>query len=153
MTEQAVDITRWNKKVDLILKSYGPVIKKIVDFGNSRVAASVAKNLSGMSPGMWTAKSGKQYVVSSAGYYPGKLPVRRITGTLARAYQVRNVTEYLSAHFINSKVARYAKHVHEGTRFLKPRPYFKNAFDSNKTAILNYWNYQFIKEMRRIGQA
>jgi len=130
-----VDITRWNAKVNKLLEEYGPVVEKIVAYGNTKVSGAVARNLSGGS------------------YYPGKLPVRRVTGTLARAYQVKKSTPYLFMHLMNSGVAKYAKFVHEGTRFMKPRPYFKDAFDSNRQAILNYWNYQFILAMRKTGRA
>jgi len=153
-----VDITRWNAKVNKLLEEYGPVVEKIVAYGNTKVAGAVIRNLSG--PGVpyeirTSKKTGKEYVkVSSmAGYYSSKLPVRRITGTLARAYQVKKSTPYLFMHLMNSGVAKYAKFVHEGTRFMKPRPYFKDAFDSNRQAILNYWNYQFILAMRKTGRA
>jgi len=135
MAELKVDISRWNKKVDKLLREYGPTIEKIVAYGNTKVSASVARNLSGGS------------------YYPGKLPVRRVTGTLARAYEIRKVTPYLFMHLMNSKVANYAKYVHDGTRYLKPRPYFKNAFSDNRVAIMNYWRYQFILEIRKTGRA
>jgi len=153
MSEAKVDISGWNKKVDKLLREYGPVVEKIVAYGNTKVSASVNKNLSGMSPGTRTSKSGRQYVVSSKYYYPGKLPVRRITGTLARAYQISKVTPYLYLHKMNSNVANYARYVHDGTRYLKPRPYFKNAFTNNRVAIMNYWRYQFILEIRKTGRA
>jgi hypothetical protein len=134
--QTAVDISRWNRKVDDLLREYGPTVAKIVAYANTRVAGAVAQNLSG------------------SAYYPGRLPVRRVTGTLARSYRVDPVNApYLFMHRMDSSVANYAKFVHEGTRYLKPRPYFRNAFDSNRQAIMNYWRYQFILEMRRRGQA
>jgi len=136
MPEQTkVDIRRWNKKVDKLLREYAPVVKKIVRYGNSKVSKSIDKNLRGGS------------------YYPGKLPVRLITGTLRRAYKARKLTPYLYAHYMDKSIANYAGFVHYGTKYLKPRPYFRNAFDSNKSVIMNYWRYQFILEMRKTGRA
>ena len=136
MAEQTkVDIRGWNKKVNTLLKEYGPTVAKIVAYGNTKVAMAVNNNLRGGS------------------YYPGKLPVRLITGTLRRAYTVNRLTPYLFAHYMDQNIANYAKHVHYGTRFMKPRPYFKNAFDDNRQAIMNYWRYQFILETRKVGRA
>ena len=86
-------------------------------------------------------------------YLSGKLPVRTVTGTLRRSYRVEKLTPYLFRHRMDSSVANYAKHVHEGTRYLKRRPYFRKAFDGNRQAIMNYWQYQFILEMRKTGRA
>lgn len=131
----AVDITRWNKKVDKLLKEHGPTVEKIVQWGNSKVSSSVIRNLSGSQ------------------YFSGRLPVRRVTGTLARSYEISKVTPYLFVHRMNSSVANYAKFVHEGTRYMRKRPYFKSALDENRQAIMNYWRYQFILETRRTGRA
>ena len=136
MTENPkIDIRRWDKKVNTLLKNYGPTVEKIVAYGNTKVSRSVNRNLSG------------------GEYYPGKLPVTRVTGTLSRAYTIRKVTPYLFIHFMDSRVANYAGYVHDGTRYMKPRPYFKNGFNDNRQAIMNYWNYQFILDTRKVGRA
>lgn len=135
MDKTTIDITRWNKKVDALLKAYGPTVEKIVAYGNTKVGASVIKNLSGST------------------YIPGTLPVRRITGTLARSYRHQKITPYLYLHKMDSSIANYAAAVHEGRGHMPRRPYFKDAFDSNRTAIMNYWRYQFILETRKIGRA
>ena len=134
MEQATVDTRKWNAKVNKLLKECGPTIAKIVAYGNTKVSTSVNKNLSG------------------SAYYIGKLPVVRRTGTLRRAYQVHMLTPHLFIHRMNSQIAEYAKFVHDGTRYLKPRPYFRNAFSDNKQAIMNYWKYQFIFKMREIGQ-
>ena len=133
--EPRVDKSGWNAKYDELLRDYGSTVEKIVAYGNTKVSKSVIKNLSG------------------GEYYPGKLPVRRVTGTLARAYTIRMVTPYLFKHFMDYRVANYAAAVHEGTRYMKPRPYFRNAITDNKQAIMNYWRYQFILEIRKTGRA
>ena len=130
-----IDTRRWDAKVNTLLKEYGPTVEKIVKYGNTKVSLAVVKNLSGSE------------------YYPGKLPVRRVTGTLARAYHINMVTKYLFAHVMDSRVAKYARFVHDGTRYMKPRPFFKNAFSDNSQAIMNYWRYQFILETRKVGRA
>ena len=78
MPEQVkVDIRGWNRKVKKLLKEYGPTVEKIVRYGNSKVSRAVDRNLRGGS------------------YFPGKLPVRLITGTLRRAYKINRITLYL----------------------------------------------------------
>ena len=131
----SVDTTGWNRKVNALLREYGPTVEKIVAYGNTKVSASVSKNLSGSS------------------YYVGKLPVVRRSGDLRRAYEVHKMTPYLFVHRMNSQIAEYAKYVHDGTRYLKRRPFFKNAFEVNKQAIMNYWKYQFLLKVRSIGTA
>ena len=130
-----VDITRWNRKVKEVIADVGEELKKTLAYGNTKLAGAVTKNLAG------------------SAYYPGKLPVRRVTGTLARAYRVNKQTDYLYAHGMDRNVANYAVYVHYGTRYLKPRPYFKDAVNSQKPAILNYWRYQLILAARKKGQA
>jgi len=135
MSKPKMDTRRWNAKVNNLLKEHGPTIEKIVKYGNTKVSKSVARNLSGST------------------YFPGKLPVRRVTGTLARAYEVRMVTPYLFAHFMNSSVANYAKYVHEGTRYLKPRPYFRNALNDNRQGIMAIRQAQAAEDLRKVIKA
>jgi len=130
-----VDVLNWNRKVAKLLREYGPEVKKIVDYGNNKVGNSIAHNLSG---GI---------------YMPGRLPVRRKTGDLFRAYQQKRITQYLYLHGMNSKVANYAKWVHEGTKRLLPRPYFQNAFDYSRMPIMHFWRATFLNSVRKTGRA
>ena len=135
MNEIGANAIRWNLKVKQLQKEIGPEITKTVLWGSTQLASAITKNLSGTS------------------YFPGKLPVKINTGTLRRAYQFKQISPFLMMHFMDPQIAEYAKFVHYGTKYMKPRPFFKNAVNERRQAIMNYFNYQIIKKTREIGRA
>lgn len=135
MSEIGVNATKWNRKVKQLQRELGPEITKTVLWGSTQLASAITKNLSGTA------------------YYSGKLPVKVNTGTLRRAYQVNKISPFLMVHFMDPKIAEYAKFVHFGTKYLKPRPFFKNAVNERRQAIMNYFKYQTLKKTREVGRA
>uniref|UniRef100_A0A6M3JV48 Tail protein n=1 Tax=viral metagenome TaxID=1070528 RepID=A0A6M3JV48_9ZZZZ len=57
----------------------------------------------------------------------GKMPVPRVTGTLARSLTLMPIDLFTYAVWSNPKVAHYAKFVHDGTKFMYPRRYIGDA--------------------------
>ena len=130
-----VDVLNWNRKVAKLLREYGPEVKKIVDYGNNKLGGNIASNLSGGS------------------YTPGRLPVKRITGTLFRAYQQKAITPFLYLHFMNPRIANYAKYVRFGTKRMLPRPFGENAVNYAKMPIMHFWRATFLNSVRKTGRA
>ena len=135
MSEIGVKAVKWNRKVKQLQNELGPEIIKTVKWGSTQLASAITKNLSG------------------SAYYSGKLPVTVKTGTLRRAYQVKEISPFLMMHYMDPKIAEYAKFVHYGTKHMAPRPYFKNAVNERRQAINNYFKYQILKKTREIGRA
>jgi len=115
--KQMVDTSVFNFRMKMIqlqiIKTMPPKIQE----GAQLIHNEVDKNLSGGS------------------YSPGQLPIRRITGTLARALQMAPVNPFHWKVWIDSHIAPYWVYVHFGTSKLARRMFFLDAVTATKAQV------------------
>jgi HK97 gp10 family phage protein len=83
----------------------------------------------------------------------GKLPVNIMTAYLAQSIKRIKISTVLGAVYSDNTVANYNRHVHFGTRRMKPRPFLQAAVDERRPAILNRMKYEIMKEINKAGRA
>ena len=134
MNQQYVDASRWYIKSQAVLAIVTSEVPKAVDWAHDDLIKEVKKNLSG-----WT-------------YYPGKLPVRRVFGHLARSISKIRFSKLTRAVVSLNAIAHYNIHVHYGTKKVPARPFITDAANKRRPAYLNRFNYVFKKAVRRVGR-
>jgi len=81
----------------------------------------------------------------------GKMPVPRVTGTLARSLKITKLNAGLWVVFADSKVAKYAIYVHEGTRKMQPRRFIGDVVTQRKGIYLRYLKMRVKAAIRSVG--
>jgi len=128
------DVSGWNRKSRAVRRELLRTIPRAVQEISDDVHRRTVKNLSG------------------GVYLRGILPVRRVTGTLARSIQRANVSFGLIAVFANERIAHYAKYVHNGTRFMPPRRFLGDVITERRH--WGHWKLKdsIIKAIRKVGR-
>ena len=101
-----------------------------VKWGTSEIVKSATKNVMGISHPEGTPSP-----------YPGKLPVTRISRELSKSIKYYFISPVSSIVFADTRQADYAEYVHDGTRYMAPRPFLREAINERRQAILNRFRY------------
>lgn len=133
--EQFVDVTGAHLKIKQVKKILGSTAAIEIMKGAQEIYDKADKNLSG------------------GRYLPGTLPVRRITGTGARGLTLTQLEEYMWVIWMNLKIAFYMLYVHDGTKYMKRRPYLENAAMEREFAIRARIQRQILKKVREVGRS
>lgn len=132
--DKYVDTTGFTMKTMRIKMAMAKDMPKVIQKGAQDLHDKVDKNLSGGT------------------YLPGKLPVRRQTGTLARALYLKMLHPLTYAVGVDGKVAPHWIYVHYGTKYMKARRFFEDALTERRAAIVNNIRYGILKIIRRVGR-
>ncbi len=122
-----VDASRWLGKSAAVRRAMARGYQKGLKAIAQDIYKAAQKNLKGPHYGPKQKFRGQQ---------TGKMPIPRVTGTLARSLKMRRITPQLWAVFADSKVARYAVYVHEGTSRVRPRRFIGDAVRLHKQKYL-----------------
>lgn len=104
-------------------------------------------NLKGPGAGVRTSRGGLQYPKTPP-KHPLQLPVRRVTGTLARSLKMTPISNYEYIIWCDPQIAPYAKYVHSGTKYVKPRRFLGNVVKGNKAAAVKQLDTILMTMMR-----
>jgi len=151
MAEQfKMDITGWQMKVKNVKAVQARICKDVVDWGLKQLFEKTNDNVKGPYYGYKDDKiTPKRGSLTNA----GKFPIPVVTGQLRRSIKQIRFNTVFGAVYSDPAIAPYNKWVHDGTRYMKKRPFLQNAVDSRRPAILNYMKYQILKEVRKAGRA
>lgn len=130
-----VDATKFYKKTHRIKQHVVTVAAKEVASISQMIFDKTKKNLKGPGAGVRQSKSGLQYPKTSP-KHPLQMPVRRVTGTLARSLKMYPISQYEYLIYCDPKVAHYATYVHNGTRYIKPRRFLGDVIKGNKAPAI-----------------
>jgi len=142
-----VNIEGWKKKSRDVRASMMKSIADVLDKCEDDVFQRMIANL-----------SGPHYKIGTRGPSTGKMPVPRMTGTLARASRRKRLSASERIIFSDPKVAHYAKYVHDGTRpraghpGMKPRHYLGDVIKQRRAAWLFTIRMAILNGIRLVGR-
>lgn len=110
-----------------------------VDFGMSELHRAITKSLMGV-----------RHRYGTPSPYPGKLPVTRITANLSRAVISKRLHPIAGVVFVDSGSAPYAIPVHDGTRFMKARPFVRESSNERREAIMRRMHNEVKVRLNRL---
>lgn len=141
---KCVDTKKWQLKKNSILNYYTFNVPLMVNTLTDAVNREVSKNLSGpqIKPG----------VPGSEDDRIGKEPIPRRTGILANSIRTQKISPVLKSIYSDPNIAPYAKHVHNGTRRMKPRPFIKKAIEKVKSEQWQMIKTEFMDGVRKLGR-
>lgn len=135
------DLTKFNIKMKELHVGVDVAIKKAVDFGMSELSKAAINNL-----------AGPMHPAKTPAPYPGKLPVSIITGQLhQRGIVTERPRDDLGIVKVNKNVP-YSHYVHDGTKFMKARPFLMQAVRDKREAIIRRFDNLMTLAIRAIGQ-
>jgi len=151
MNQRKADTSGWTRKLNKIESGLLDEIAKVVETGTDQIVQKVDHDVSG--PQKYIQGSKPKQISPEYEAAKGGIPVPRITGQFARSVQVFRHTKQLIAVFLNSKIAKHARKVHDGDAGTKPRPVLRNAINERKPAIQGNMNRRLLLYIRKHGQA
>lgn len=101
-----------------------------VKWGTSEIVKGTTRNLMGIAHPEGTPSP-----------YPGKLPVTRISRELSKTIKSHFISPVSAIVFSDTRQADYAEYVHDGTRYMAPRPFLRETMNERRQAILNRFRY------------
>ena len=128
--DKYVDISGFHLKTKAVTGVVAKRIPDVIQHAAQSLHDQVDKNLSGGT------------------YRPGKLPVRRKTGTLARALYLKMLDPMIYAVGVDGKIVPYWIYVHYGTKHMKARRFFEDALAKMRAPLLK----RMKKEIKEIIQ-
>ena len=169
-----IDMRGWRKKQEAILKVVAPAIKESVDWGLDKLMVETIKNVSGehikpeikkprkkkkLGDSKKKSKSSKSTPKSSQEPEKEeeetkedlKYPVPIITGTLKKSIKPIRYNDWLAAVTSDESIANYNKWVHDGTKYMKPRRFLKDAVTKWQNLIHLKFKWTVIKAIKDAG--
>ena len=151
-TVKRIDITRWERKVQAIIKAMPDLIDAEVKWGAEKVNAKTIINLTGPFYGFRKGPRGGRYPIKGARTNDGQLPIPRITGNLRRSITMREAGRFLMVVFADDHIANYAKYVNDGTKYMKARRFLMEAVTSTQAIIIQRWDKMLHEVWRNMGR-
>lgn len=147
---KTVDTRGWKSKRLRVKEAVAQQAAKSIAQASQIVFDKAMENLSGYHPVPETSPTGRQYFPSPDG--GASMPIRVLTGTLRRSLKMRPVTTLLWQVYADSKVASYAKYVHEGTKHMRPRRFLQDPVWLYGASIIKKIGHDIKTEIRRVGR-
>jgi len=131
-----VDTSRFTLKTLRVKREVMKIAPQLVMEAANELHKLANKNLSG--PGYGTHSGPLGGLVAGRGPMTGKMPVPRITGTLAGSLQIKPLSPFCWTVFADQKRAPYAVYVYYGTKYVQPRKFI--PVDIQRPKALAKWN-------------
>jgi len=112
---------------------------------------AMAKNLKG--PAYGTESGPRGGIKMTRGPGTGKMPVPRITGTLAGAAYIIPLSSIIWIVGVDNERCPYAVWVHDGTKYMKPREFLGEPVKELRTIIERTIRAEIIEAIRIVGNA
>ena len=138
------DASRFNLKCRRIQKIVATVGQRVIMEGAQDIYNNTDKKLSG-------PHYGYPPNYPEGGGQRGKIPIPRLTGTLARSLQMRPLSTLTWAVYADDRIAKHAKFVHDGTKKMRPRRFLTDTFAERSPAIVNNMRYKLITAINKDG--
>lgn len=147
------DTSKFDLRCKRVQRIVAEVGAKVIKEGAQDIYNETGKKLKGPHYGYHTGPRGG-YVPNypEGGGQKGKVPIPRLTGTLAKSLQMRPLSTLTWAVYADDRMANYAKFIHDGTRHMRPRRFLKDTFTERAPAINNNMRYKLILAMNKEGQ-
>ena len=148
------DMSGLNRKIAAVKKAADQAAKAAVDYAISEFTREVARNLSGI-----------RHKPGTPSPTPGQLPVSIIMSQLRRSIKIKRLSPVIGIVYADSKVAPYARYVHDGTNWtkkyknksvkiiMKKRPFMTAAVQAKKELILKQFKAILKERIQEAGQA
>jgi HK97 gp10 family phage protein len=152
MNNITVDTSRFNLKLERVKKAFDAQAKISLTKAAQKIYKETAENLRGPNYGVHTTSGGTQ--VPNRGPGTGKMPVPRVTGTLARSLKMEPLTPEIGYAIYNDpSIAQYAKWVHDGTKKMPARRYLWDVVTKNRSKILKEIDKELHTAIQSVGRA
>jgi len=151
MAEKYVDTSKFNMKIGLVKTSLRRAGPAIVANHAQRIHDLASANLEGVGAKAGSsARGGADNVL----LFRTKLtmPIRRITGNLSRSLQMAMLNIYQWIVWADSKIAPYAKFVHDGTKYVEARRFIFDPVDQNRVKFQKELKEGVLKAIRIPGR-
>jgi len=154
MPKQAwVDTSKWDLKQRNVKAAISKAMKETLDWALTDLYKEVVKNVS--APGspypLVVGPRGGRYRKRGAQTNKGTLPVPIVWGQLRRSIQWKRFHPLMAAVFSDGNIANYNIYVHDGTRYMRPRPFVDTASKGRRPAYVNRFKYEIQKSARQYG--
>ena len=150
--QMTVDISGWMKQHRNIMAALGPEIKKAVDEGMDILMTQTINNVTGDAYGSHKGPKGGVVWHTGPMTNSGKLPVTIRTGTLRRSVKAARIHDYLGIVYADLNIASYAAFVHDGTKYMRPRPYLGEAVKGKRQSIQDRFVVALKNVLRKAGR-
>lgn len=145
-----IDASKFNLKLARVKIAFEKQAKESFTKAAQKIYMETAENLRGPSYGVRTTKGGIQ--VPQRGPGTGKMPVPRITGTLARSLKLEPLNDKMSFVVYNDpQIADYAKWVHNGTKKMPARRYLGDVVKKNKAYMLKTAEKEILRAIQGVS--
>jgi len=138
-------------KINKAIEGQNGFIAVAVDHIHDRIRQEVDKNVSGPAYGVRKTKTGGQ--VPNRGPQTGKMPIPRITGTLARSVISKRPAPEMAVIYVDDNIAKSGKYVHNGTRLQKARRFLSDPVNILHNSLIANAKEIIITGIRPIGQS
>lgn len=148
--EKSVDTSGFELKSRRVKTAFAAAAARVLLEAAQDIYMRADKNLKGPHYGVQTTAGGMQ--VPKTGAQTGKMPIPRVTGTLARSLKLTPLSTMTVAVWADPHVADYAKYVHDGTKHMKPRRFIGDVVQERKSALQNMMRQKLLEAIRAEGQ-
>jgi hypothetical protein len=148
-----VDSSRFELKTRNVKRVFAAAAAKYLLEAAQKIHNGSAANLKGPGIPKSTSSGGRQYPDYSKipGYDTSSMPIGRVTGTLARSLKLTPLSSISYAIWADPAIANYAKYVHSGTRYLKPRRFIYDVVNRERAGITSILNSELKKAIASEG--
>ena len=136
------DTTRWKLKVRDLQAIRLTTLPKVLDWAHDKVMDDIKVYV-----------SGPHYKYGERGPGTGGVPIPRVSGNLARSIKSLWVSPLLVKIWSDGRIAPWNQYVHDGTKYMRPRPFIKEPVQRNRPVINMYWRNEILGEIRKIGRS
>ena len=146
-----VDTTMAILKLKGVKKQLAMTAPTVMAHQAQTIYDAMAKNLKG--PAYGTESGPRGGVKMTRGPGTGKMPIPRITATLAGAAYIIPLSSTMWVVGVDNERCPYAVYVHEGTKYMKAREYLGDPVHELRTVIEKAIRAEIIGAIRLAGQA
>lgn len=135
----------FKKKIKLIRQNVNKITPEAVDRATEIVYERIVHNVTGPHYGPSQDYRGPQ---------TGKMPIPQISGGLSNSILQKSITPTMRMIASLRKVANYNIYVHEGTKYMEPRPFIAEAVQKHEKTIYELWEKSILdKAIRPAGRS
>lgn len=137
-----IDTTGWHTKLIRVKGITREAVEKAAGQGADILARRVIHHVSGPHVAHWIRK------------HPaiGRMPIPRRTGMLAQSIRRAKIVDGIHAVYSDGAVAPYARYVHDGTKYMPPRPFIGLAVQEKRGEIVELMRTLVLGAIRGVGR-
>lgn len=142
---KAKTVNNFWKKIEAVKKAYAPVLHDVVNEGSDKVFKLAEHNL-----------NGPYYGKQGSGPQTGQVPIPKLSTMLFHSLQQSVIGKWknyntLIAIYADERIAKWAKFVHDGTKYQRPRRFLQTAINRYKFEINRDFQNKILLAIRKEG--